>query len=66
MNDLGIHLILFASMAVAIVTIGVFYSDAEDAPALRHWPKRMLTFCLGCAVLVAVMLICEHTFASLG
>ena len=66
MRDIGVHLALFAVIAVAIVTIGVFYSDAEDAPAFRHWPRRMLHFCVGCAILVAILLVCEHTFASLG
>jgi hypothetical protein len=64
-KDLGVHLLLFLTIAVAIVTLGVFYSDAEDRPAFRAWPRRMLTFCVGCLVLVAIMLVCEHTFASL-
>jgi hypothetical protein len=66
MNDLPVHLALFACVALAIVTLGVFYSDAEDAPAFKAWPRRILSFCLGCLALVAVMLICEHTFAALG
>lgn len=66
MNDLGVHLLLFGVIGTAIVTLGVFYSDAEDAPARKAWPRRMLNFFGGCALLVLVMLICEHTFASLG
>lgn len=66
MNDIVIHALLFLVIASAIVTLGVFYSEADDAAARAVWPKRMLTFLVGCAVLVAVMLVCEHTFAALG
>lgn len=66
MNDIVIHALLFLVIALAIVTLGVFYSEADDAAARSAWPKRMLTFLVGCAVLVAVMLVCEHTFAALG
>ena len=66
MTDLVTHLALFAFVAVAIVTLGVFYGDADDERARQVWPKRMLSFVIGCTVLVALMLICEHTFAALG
>ena len=66
MNDLGVHVLLFLAIGTAIVTLGVFYSDAGDAPAFRHWPKRMLTFTGGCLLLVAILIACEHTFAALG
>lgn len=66
MNDIGFHVLLFLVIALAIVTMGVFYTEADDAAARAVWPRRMLTFLVGCAVLVAVMLICEHTFAALG
>jgi hypothetical protein len=65
-NDLGTHIALFLAIAVAIVALGTFYSEADDARALRSFPKRFLTFVLGCGVVVAVMLICEHTFASIN
>ena len=66
MKDPLVHALLFLCVAVAIVTLGVFYGDADDAAARKAWPRRMLTFVLGCIVLVAVVLVCEHTFASLG
>ena len=65
MNDLGVHLLLFLAISAAIVVLGAFYSEADDARALRSLPKRMLHFLVGCAIVVAVMLICEHTFASI-
>lgn len=66
MKDLGTHLLLFLAVATAIVTLGVFFAEAEDRAARAVWPKRMWTFLVGCAALVAVLLVCEHTFASLG
>ncbi len=71
MNDLSatdpfVHLLLFLAISLGIVTMGVFYSEADDAAARAVWPRRMLSFLVGCAVLVIVMLVCEHTFAALG
>ena len=66
MKDPLVHALLFLCIATAIVTLGVFYGDADDGAARRAWPKRMLTFVCGCIVLVVLMLICEHTFGSLG
>ncbi len=65
-TDAFVHLILFLAISLGIVTMGVFYSEADDAAARAVWPKRMFTFLVGCAVLVVVMLVCEHTFAALG
>jgi hypothetical protein len=65
-NDLPTHLALFAFIGLVIVVMGAFYADAEDAPVWRALPRRLATFFGGCAVLVVIMLICEHTFAALG
>lgn len=65
MKDPGIHALLFLAIATVIVTMGVFYAEGDDAAAREVWPKRMGVFLLGCAALVAVMLVCEHTFAAL-
>lgn len=64
--SLAIHLGLFAVVAAAIVLMSAFYAEAEDRAALASLPKRLLAFTLGCALLAAVILVCEHTFASLG
>jgi hypothetical protein len=61
-----VHIALVLLMGTAIVTLGTFYSDADDGRARQVWPRRMLGFFGGCLVLVVVMLVCEHTFASLG
>ena len=66
MNDLVVHLLLFGVLSVAIVTLGAFYSEPDDAKALRSLPRRLAAFVIGCTVLAAIVLVCEHTFASLG
>jgi hypothetical protein len=66
MNDLLVHLLLFLAISIAIVTLGAFYSEPDDARALRSLPRRFATFAIGCTVLAVVMLICEHTFAALS
>lgn len=64
MNDLGTHVALFAIVSFVIVTVGAFYADRDDRAAFRSLPRRYAMFVLGCAILTAVMLVCEHTFAS--
>ena len=66
MNDLGVHFALFLAISVAIVTLGAFYSEPDDAKALRSVPRRLAVFAIGCAVLAGIVLACEHTFAALG
>lgn len=65
MKDLPFHLFLFLVSGTVIVTISVMFSEASDRAALRVLPKRLLYFFLGCAAVAVVMLICEHTFASI-
>ena len=64
MKDLGVHLLLFAFVSFAIAVVGAMFTETNDAKALRRVPSRFVVFALGCAVLTAIMLICEHTFAS--
>jgi len=66
MNDLAVHLVLFVVISVVIVTLGAFYAEPDDTKALRSLPRRLAAFVIGCTILAAVMLVCEHTFASLG
>jgi len=63
MNDLGVHLGLFALISLVIVTCGAFYGEPDDARALRTVPMRLAWFFGGCAVLVLVVLVIEHTFS---
>jgi hypothetical protein len=66
MNDIGIHLLLFTLIAAAIVTCGAFFGETDDGKALRSVPRRILWFFGGCAVLVAIVLLIEHTVARVG
>lgn len=64
MSDILVHVLLFLVAALAIVGLGSCYADADDARALRHFPRRFLMFLAGCGVLAAIMLVLEHTVAS--
>lgn len=64
MSPILIHIVLFMIATLAIVGLGACHADAEDGPALRHFPRRLLMFVAGCAVLSAIMLALEHTVAS--
>lgn len=66
MKDLPIHLLLFFVAGTIIVLVGAMYAEPDDKRMLEVLPRRLITFFLGCAAVTAVMLICEHTFASLG
>jgi hypothetical protein len=63
-KDLPIHLALFALVSAAIALLGAFYTQPEDGAALRSLPRRLLVFFLGCGILGLVLLVMEHTFAS--
>ncbi|MBL8859670.1 MAG: hypothetical protein JNL28_14285 [Planctomycetes bacterium] len=66
MNDIAVHLLLFCVISVAIVVCGAFFSEADDRKALRLVPRRLAWFVGGCGILVAVILIIEHTFARVS
>ncbi len=66
MNDIVVHLLLFTLIAAAIVTCGAYYGEPDDAKALRSVPRRLLWFFGGCAILVAIVLVIEHTVARVG
>ena len=66
MNDPLVHVLLFLVVGVAIVTINTFFAESEDARALRSLPLRLLKFCLGCGIVAGVMLLVEHTVASVS
>lgn len=64
MRDLWTHLGLFLLVAFVIVVLGAFYGETDDREAFKSLPRRFLTFVIGCIVLTAIVLICEHTFAA--
>jgi len=65
-KDLGIHLLLFLPVAVAIVVMGTLYAEPDDAKAFGSLPRRFAWFVGGCAVVGAVLLAVEHLFASVS
>lgn len=66
MNDVGVHIALFLAMSIAIVGLGVIFSEADDAAAARSFPRRWLYFVGGCLLLAGVMLALEHTVARVA
>ncbi len=62
--EIWVHLALFMVLAAAIVVMSAFYAEVEDRTALASVPRRLVVFVGSCALLAAVMLFCEHTFAS--
>lgn len=66
MSGVTLHVLLFLLASVAIVGLGSCYSDAEDGPALRNFPRRYLMFVAGCGLLALVMIVLEHTVASVN
>lgn len=66
MNDLVVHLVLFTVLSAVIVLMSAFFSETDDAKALRSFPKRLIVFFVGCGILTGVLLLCEHTLASVN
>ena len=64
MNDLPFHICLFVIVGLAIVSLGSFFGDTADEPALRNIPRRLVVFFVGCGLVAAVLLVIEHTVAS--
>jgi hypothetical protein len=66
MKDLVTHGVLFLVLSAVIVLLGTFYAEPDDARALRSYPRRLLYFLLGCGALAGLMLLAEHTLASVS
>lgn len=66
MKDIGVHLLLFLVVSVAIVLMSAFFSEADDGKALRSLPRRLFWFVVGCGILCGVLLVVEHAFARVG
>jgi hypothetical protein len=66
MKDVGTHVALFFLISLAIAAMSAVYAEADDRAALKSLPRRFTTFVVGCAVLTAIMLACEHLFASVA
>ncbi len=66
MNDIGTHLLLFGIVGVAIVVLGAIFSEPEDREAIGSLRKRLVWFFAGCTAVALVMLVIEHTVASVS
>lgn len=66
MNDLGFHIGLFLFSTLVIVAVSCMFTEADDQKALKLFPRRYLTFVLVSAVVIVLMLVVEHTFASVS
>ena len=66
MNDLPFHLILFLVSGTVIVVISCMFSETDDRAALKILPRRLLYFFVGCAAVALIMLVLEHTVASVS
>lgn len=64
MDDLGFHVFLFLVTASVVVAVSCMFSEPEDGPALRVFPLRWVKFMVGSGIVLAVMLVLEHTVAS--
>lgn len=60
------HIGFFLVLSFVIVVLSSFYSEAEDAPALRSVPRRFAVFVGACAGVAVIMLVLETMFASVG
>lgn len=66
MNDIGFHLMLFLASTAVVVSVSCMFTEADDTRALRLFPRRYLTFVFVSALVVGVMLVIEHTLASVS
>ena len=66
MNGLLVHVGLFVVLSVAIVVMGALYAEPDDQKALASVPRRLGVFLISCAAVACVMLLLEHTFASVA
>lgn len=66
MNDLGFHIGLFLFSTLVVVAVSCMFTEADDAKALKLFPRRYLTFVLVSVAVVAVMVAAEHTLASVS
>ncbi len=64
MSDLLVHLLLFMAIGAGIVPAAAFYSEPDDAKALRSFPRRFGVFALGCGIVALLLVVAEHTVAS--
>jgi hypothetical protein len=63
--DPVVHGVLFLAVALAIVLVHGFFFTTDDKVALRTVPIRLGRFVFWCAVVAGVLIVAEHTVASI-
>ncbi|MEM1448551.1 MAG: hypothetical protein AAF957_00840 [Planctomycetota bacterium] len=66
MDDLGLHIGLFLVATAIIVGVSCMFTEADDAKALRLFPRRYVVFVVVSALVAGAMLAFEHTLASVS
>jgi preprotein translocase subunit Sec61beta len=66
MHDLGTHALLFLVTASIVVAVSCMFSEEEDRAALAVFPRRLFKFMVGSGIVLGVMLVLEHTLASVS
>lgn len=66
MKDIGLHLLLLILAGTAITVVTTLFAEPDDGEALRALPRRWLKFFLTTAAVIAVMLLLEHTVATVN
>jgi len=66
MDDLGTHALLFLVTASIVVAVSCMFSETEDHAALAVFPRRLFKFMVGSGLVLGVMLVLEHTLASVS
>ena len=66
MIDPATHVLLFLAVVLVIVTVHGFFFTTDDRKALVELPRRLVKFVLWCGVVVVLMLVAEHTLASIN
>ena len=66
MDDLPTHIGLFLVSTAIVVAVSCMFTEADDAKALRLFPRRYTVFVIVSAIVAAVMLVLEHTLASVS
>ncbi len=66
MKDYLMHGGLFLFAGTVIVAISCMFADADDSKAIKAFPRRWFTFFGGCILVILIMLLFEHTLASVN
>lgn len=64
MIDPLVHGLLFLLVVLAIIVVHGFFYSTDDRTALRTVPIRVARFVFWCGVVAGILIVAEHTVAS--